>query len=290
VSDKRRNPIQDLNESELLEFLQGRTLVSKTLFSSGKCNSNYKLILDDGSTAVARISASGSSVRERRVMDLAREWVKVPDTYYQSDALSVVECLKGQILAEVPEHSRLAAKAIAQLSRCAFGEAGLITESGSIEAFDFGGVRGFIEHSLEKPKVIELLGQERKRALLMMLSKKSQMLAEIDAETCLVHGDFNPTNILIHDGQLSGVIDWEYALSGTPFMDIGNLLRNTPDCFHAEIERGLSEGGMALPKDWKERAELVDLTSQLEFLTSSLSQEFKQTCLQRIERCIDKYR
>lgn len=83
MNNNRRNPIQVLNETYLKEFLDGRSLVSSALFSSGKCNSNYKLTLDDGTEVVARVSSSDSSLRELHVMDLARELVKVPEVLYE---------------------------------------------------------------------------------------------------------------------------------------------------------------------------------------------------------------
>jgi len=289
MNNDRRNPIQVLNETYLQEFLGGRSLVSSALFSSGKCNSNYKLTLDDGAEVVARVSSSDSSLRELRVMDLARELVKVPEVLYERPSLLILEFLNGQILEEVPEHSRLAGIAIAQFSSRTFDSRGRIEEDGSISAFGFGGLQGFIDECLGNAELLERLGKKRKGRLLPLLRNKSHLIEELDTEACLVHGDFNPTNILIHEEKLSGVLDWEYALAGTPFMDIGNLLRNTDESFHSEIEQGLREGGMRLSKNWKERAELVDLTSQFEFLTSPLSEEFKLACLQRIDRFIEKY-
>ena len=37
----------------------------------------------------------------------------------------------------------------------------------------------------------------------------------------VVHGDYRPANILIHDGQVSAVLDWEFAHPGDPAEDIG---------------------------------------------------------------------
>ncbi len=289
MDNDRRNSIRPLKQEELTYFLDGRTIASSTLFSSGKCNSNYKLILDDGSKFVARLSNSISSARELRVMDLARDLVPVPRVVYQRSGLTVLEFLEGQILEVVPEHSRLAGLAIAQFSILEFDSPGRIEEDGSIAAFDFGGVRGFIAQCLENPEVLSRLGPHRQSQLDTLLQARVDLLDELGSETHFVHGDFNPTNILIHEEKLSGVIDWEYALSGTPFMDIGNLLRNIDEAYHHEVENGLLEGGMKLPQDWKERAELVDLISQFEFLTSPRSEEFKLSCLRRIDRFVEKY-
>lgn len=45
--------------------------------------------------------------------------------------------------------------------------------------------------------------------------------------TCLVHSDVNPKNVLVDPGTLevTGLLDWEFAHSGHPFTDLGNVLR-----------------------------------------------------------------
>ena len=47
---------------------------------------------------------------------------------------------------------------------------------------------------------------------------------------------------------------------------------------------------MTLPSDWKERAELVDPTSQLEFVASTRSDDFKRQCVARIETFLRRAR
>ena len=43
----------------------------------------------------------------------------------------------------------------------------------------------------------------------------------------MVHSDLNPKNVLVDPGTLDvvGVLDWEYAHSGHPWTDIGNVVR-----------------------------------------------------------------
>ena len=55
------------------------------------------------------------------------------------------------------------------------------------------------------------------------------------------------------------------------------------------LDLGLAAGGMTLPEDWKEHAELMDLTSHLEFLTSNRAENFKRQCVARIEGFIAKF-
>lgn len=52
-------------------------------------------------------------------------------------------------------------------------------------------------------------------------------LLDVVGRSCLVHSDFNPKNILVdpHTAAVTAVVDWEYAMAGSPFADLGNLLR-----------------------------------------------------------------
>lgn len=52
------------------------------------------------------------------------------------------------------------------------------------------------------------------------------LIAEI-GRFCLVHGDFNPKNLLVDpvEGLVTGLVDWEYAHAGAPVTDLGNMLR-----------------------------------------------------------------
>ncbi len=288
LNQDRRNPIRSLSTNVIAEYLAGKSILSAELFSSGKCNSNYKLTLDDGIVCVARFYNSENPDRECFVMDLARKIVPVPREFYRGNDWVILEFLNGKLLELVPEYSKAAGIAIAQFSSHIFDCPGRIEADGSISSFEFGGLQGFVELSMENPIVQEWLGSERRERLIAILNERRWMFEELDSQTHLVHGDFNPTNILVESGQICGILDWEYALAGTPFMDIGNLLRNTDENFHKDIHEGLLEGGMDLPEDWKERAELVDISSQLEFLTSTLSNEFKKQCLKRIDWHIKK--
>jgi Ser/Thr protein kinase RdoA (MazF antagonist) len=46
-----------------------------------------------------------------------------------------------------------------------------------------------------------------------------------DAPSVLCHGDLDGSNIIIHNDGLLGFLDWEFAYSGPPFGDLGQLLR-----------------------------------------------------------------
>jgi aminoglycoside phosphotransferase (APT) family kinase protein len=41
------------------------------------------------------------------------------------------------------------------------------------------------------------------------------------ARQCLVHGDFRPANVLVDDGRITVLLDWELAHRGDPADDLG---------------------------------------------------------------------
>ena len=64
-------------------------------------------------------------------------------------------------------------------------------------------------------------------ARLEEVADRAQALLDSVGRTCLVHSDANPKNLLVDPATLgvTGVLDWEFAHSGHPHTDLGNLLR-----------------------------------------------------------------
>ena len=62
---------------------------------------------------------------------------------------------------------------------------------------------------------------------LTRVAEDAQAMLDEVGRTCLVHSDLNPKNLLVDPDTLviTGVLDWEFAHSGHPFTDLGNLLR-----------------------------------------------------------------
>lgn len=64
-------------------------------------------------------------------------------------------------------------------------------------------------------------------AALAEVAAPAQDLLDGVGRTCVVHSDLNPKNVLVDPGtqEVVGVLDWEYAHSGHPWTDIGNVVR-----------------------------------------------------------------
>ena len=72
-------------------------------------------------------------------------------------------------------------------------------------------------------------------ALLRVAEEAQGLLDGLD-RTCLVHSDLNPKNLLVDPDTLAvtGLVDWEFAHSGLPVSDLGNLLRFERDAVLAD--------------------------------------------------------
>lgn len=93
---------------------------------------------------------------------------------------------------------------------------------------------------------------------------------------CLVHGDLNPKNLLLvrdpdaTDGgvSVSGVLDWEFAHAGSPWADLGNLLRfdRAPAYVDALLATVAERRGVDVAT-LVERARAADLVAVMELAT-----------------------
>jgi aminoglycoside phosphotransferase (APT) family kinase protein len=100
------------------------------------------------------------------------------------------------------------------------------------------------------------------------------LAASVAAARQLVHSDYNGKNLLAarRHGQwsISAVLDWEFAFSGSPLVDIGNMLRlrrEHPAGFDDGFIGGYRDAGGPLPPDWREVSQALDLYALADLLT-----------------------
>lgn len=137
------------------------------------------------------------------------------------------------------------------------------------------------------------LGADTARRLMTVANRNGALLAP-SSSTHLGHSDFNVTNILIGRGpegwRVTGVLDWEWAHSGAPTFDIGNLLRRddlTREPFRATFAEGFQANGDPLPEDWHDRALLIDLLNLLEMINKPKAlHPHQERMIRRIEHTL----
>jgi aminoglycoside phosphotransferase (APT) family kinase protein len=91
---------------------------------------------------------------------------------------------------------------------------------------------------------------------------RAEDLAESGVDRiCLVHSDFNPKNLLVDPAtaQITGLIDWEFAHAGSPYTDLGNLLRFCDDPVLGGAVLSVVRAGVDLGDRLQDRARVADL-------------------------------
>jgi aminoglycoside phosphotransferase (APT) family kinase protein len=92
-------------------------------------------------------------------------------------------------------------------------------------------------------------------------------------ESSLVHNDFGNRNIMVREvngrWQVAAILDWEFANSGSPLVDVGHFLRyERPErpLREPHFSRAYLENGGGLPDNWELVVKLIDLTDLAECL------------------------
>ncbi|GHF20439.1 hypothetical protein GCM10017786_62850 [Amycolatopsis deserti] len=96
-------------------------------------------------------------------------------------------------------------------------------------------------------------------------------------EARLVHSDFNPKNLIAArtgDGWRVTVLDWEFAHSGSPLTDLGNVLRfgDTP------FTEGVLDGYGPRPAGWRDAARALDLFALADLLPARPRSRWRRGC------------
>ena len=129
-----------------------------------------------------------------------------------------------------------------------------------------GGLAWVVEDCLTRS--VALSAAER-RSLVELAKHVQPMLYAGAGPARLAHCDFNPKNILVE--RVSGtwvvraVLDWEFAMSGSPLMDVGNMRRfraDYPAAFNEAFAAGFTADELARSDGW-------DLFALADLLTRS---------------------
>jgi aminoglycoside phosphotransferase (APT) family kinase protein len=147
------------------------------------------------------------------------------------------------------------------------------------EAIDLGGdgLLAYLRHCIVEGAGGQWLGTDLTRDLFTFVEREGHRLNAWLDRPCLVHADFNGSNVLVrraHDmrrtWEVAAILDWEFAFSGSPAFDFGNLLRaplGENEAFSAATADGYREAAKhPLPTDWRRIAQIADLFSWANFL------------------------
>lgn len=173
---------------------------------------------------------------------------------------------------------RAAGTTLAAIGTVTFPHGGCFTGADLIPALEGtpGRLDEFVEICLESGHAATVMTQDELARLRRLAARLAPAAANVADARQLVHSDYNGKNLLALERggrwSISAVLDWEFAFSGSPLTDIGNMLRfreEYPPCFESAFIAGYRDAGGELPSDWREVSEALDLYALADFLTRS---------------------
>ena len=311
----RRAPAVSLNIDEIRELvdpsLEGSRIKSISLLGGGFVNSNYRLHLADNTSLVLRISKLVREFRkELRVLDLVRGQATTPEVIAKSFSkqfpFALIEFVEGELLSmvmsslndQVLEAVAIeAGKALRRVHSFDLGKAGFFDDQFvfNLEFENFGRAwYDYICSTLLSDRVRQRLGITVAEQVLDFVRDRRATYESIANTTRLIHCDYNPKNIIISPidshWKVAAILDWEFAASGSPLVDLGNFLR-FDDELPAGFDQGFIQGYASDPgtfeDNWREITQLLDLAAMTNFLDSeSENPKTFRTAVSVIEKTI----
>lgn len=233
----------------------------------------------------------GLAEKEMQINKLICDQVAVPRLYYFGENNSIthhpytvmqwidgsrLDSIVGQLdLRQLKILAYSLGETLASIHSFKFHSSGFFTNNLEIlEDIDFGGdgLLSYANNCLVEDIGHQRLGAELTSRLIRFIEKEGKLLDEWTGAPCLMHADFGGSNILVKanadDWEVAAVLDWEFALSATPFADFGNLLRKPLGLlpgFEDSVFLGYTESGGILPDRWRRMSRLIDLGAWMDF-------------------------
>lgn len=115
------------------------------------------------------------------------------------------------------------------------------------------------------------LGNDNIDKIKQIISRYEKTLLKLENDSRLIHGDFQGTNIIINNDLVSGIIDWEFCMAGSPLMDIGQFFRYEEyfddeliNIFEREYKKVCD---YELIDNWYEVSKMLDLLSLIQLMS-----------------------
>lgn len=270
--------------------LPNKALVSYEIISGGCINVNIKLILEEPKKPlILRIYLRDPDCcyNEQKIASLLHGTVPVPEVYSIHDFVgyryALVEFIPGitlrTLLLNYPKEDSAnvvynAGILLGTIQKHHFNQAGFFDKNFTVIPQQFpDDYVSFLEKCIHQTSVINTLGQATIDAIQHLVTQNAALFPN-ESDGNLVHGDYDPANILVDkingQWQITAILDWEFAFSGSWLWDVSNMLRYThqvPKWYEASFLKGLEDAGLELPENWRMSIKLLNLLSLLDILT-----------------------
>jgi aminoglycoside phosphotransferase (APT) family kinase protein len=264
--------------------------------ADGFRNANFRLRLDSiPGFVVLRIYEHDPSLctKEVDLLNLIKHSVPVPAIIHAEpeglneippfvfmpyvEGISLRELKRNGNHNSIAQAAYSAGQTLALISRTTFNKSGWLGPGPAVGAPLLEGANSgprFVDSCLASGNSQLRLGPELTDQIHTLVWSYAPELAALDDERCLVHGDFGKRNLFVQqvkgEWRVAAVLDWEFAISGSPLTDVGHFLRyECASCPVAEphFSEGYLHAGGRLPDEWRRLARVLDLIALCESLT-----------------------
>ena len=239
---------------------------SITRLSGGLANDNYQI----GSDRVLRIYRRDADSLPLEATLLSRPWqqLRTPRILDRGADFLVLEFVGHRVLHNTYDDGLAIGTALCEIHHQTFDTSGLLSSNAQLQESwpDFAATTShYLHDGLAESRHSDLL----KDAAGYFTSHRED-LREVMSTSVLLHGDFKASNLHLTECGLPLVLDWEFAYSGPPIMDVSQLFRwAQPSSFIAGFEAGYRERHESLPDDWLDLIAVADLVNMVGLLRKS---------------------
>jgi aminoglycoside phosphotransferase (APT) family kinase protein len=232
--------------------------------------------------------------------DPGGEMIGQPFTLVQwVDGVLVDQVLAGGTVADVTAVGREVGAVLASIGSIRFNSAGFFGD-GALEPRPLRNpapeqLLTYVYARLFEGPAQDALDPSTRDAWWRLISDAAPCLHSVEGARSLVHADFNGKNLMVRNGpggwQVAGVLDWEFAFSGSSLADVGNMLRfadEYPTGYADAFLTGFTAHGGSLPDDWQRIARTLDVFSIVDFLCRSPDNPFREKARKLISAAVDR--
>lgn len=281
---ERHHPIIHLPDEAIASIVKSYdanwSVTSTSYLSGGLSHTNLKVNIANEKPVVIRVARNSESLfREKEIHHRLPTHVRssqfLHSTKWNGYSIGILEWKEGALLRdqltnssarEIEEMGKSIGEQLAYIREKRFTTYGFLDPNLNVrEEFQLTPqsfittIESFFNHHASK-----WLPEHMPGKIIEFTKENAPLLVEDQSGARLVHGDFNGLNILMTKTEVNAILDWEFALSGSIYFDIGNLLRYEFKQI-ASFEQGLNDGlknqGIDLPEQWKKLAKLADLVA-----------------------------
>ena len=264
--------------------------------ADGWRNANFKLRLDSTpESIVLRVYEHDASLCQKEI-DLIRligGSVPVPEVIHAEaqgledispfmlmryvEGISFRELTRSGDTNAIAQAAHSAGETLASIGRTTFSKPGWLAPGPKVAGPLLEGadpMPRFLDLCLASIQLRQRMQADLRDCLQALVWSSAQQLGDLDGKTCLVHGDFGKRNLLVRSVRgrwvVVAVLDWEFAISGSPLADLGHFLRYeraSRPLAEPHFSDGYLYAGGRLPQDWRRLSRLVELTALCESLT-----------------------